>query len=81
MTTLLFRLAQYDGLDTKNFSTAALSKFTDAKKISKWAVDGVAWCVEKGILQGKGGNVLDPTTNVTRAEVAVMLDRFIALMK
>ncbi|MDE7370805.1 MAG: S-layer homology domain-containing protein, partial [Desulfovibrio sp.] len=43
--------------------------------------EGMAWCVDKGILQGKGGGVLDPRTNVTRAEVAVMLQRFMELMK
>ena len=37
--------------------------------------------VENGILKGKGNDTLDPTANVTRAEVAVMLDRFIALLK
>ncbi len=80
LAVMLVRYAKLIGLDTKA-DAKALEAFADGDTTGDWAVDGVAWCVESGILQGKGGNVLDPTTNVTRAEVAVMLDRFIALLK
>ncbi len=36
---------------------------------------------KNGILKGEGGNILDPTAEVYRAEIAVILDRFIALMR
>ena len=80
LAVMLARYAKLIGMDTKA-DAKALEAFADGEATGSWAVDGMAWCVDKGILQGKGGNVLDPTTNVTRAEVAVMLDRFIALMK
>ncbi len=80
LAVMLARYAKLIGMDTKA-DAKALDQFADGENTGSWAVNGVAWCVENGILQGKGGNVLDPTTNVTRAEVAVMLDRFIALMK
>ena len=80
LAVMLARYAKLIGMDTKA-DAKSLDQFADGKNTGSWAVDGVAWCVEKGILQGKGGNVLDPTTNVTRAEVAVMLDRFIALIQ
>lgn len=67
-------------MDTKA-DAHRLSVFTDGDKTGEWAVDSVAWCVQNGILQGKGQNNLDPMVDVTRAEVAVMLDRFIALLK
>lgn len=35
------------------------------------------WAVGAGIIQGKPGNVLDPKGIATRAEIAVMLSRFI----
>ena len=79
LAVMLARYAKLIGMDTKA-DAKSLDQFADGKNTGSWAVDGVAWCVENGILQGKGGNVLDPTTNVTRAEVAVMLDRFIALI-
>ena len=80
LAVMLSRYAKLIGLDTKT-SSNALDKFADGATTGGWASDGVAWCVEKGILQGKGANNLDPGAQVTRAEVAVMLDRFIALVK
>ena len=80
LAVMLARYAKLIGMDT-TANKAALDKFTDGARTGGWASDGVAWCVEKGILQGKGANNLDPTAKVTRAEVAVMLDRFIALIK
>lgn len=36
------------------------------------------WAVSSGILTGKPGNTLDPQGTATRAEVAVLLMRFLA---
>ena len=80
LAVMLARYAKLIGMDTKADSKA-LDQFADGENTGSWAVDGVAWCVANGILKGKGQNNLDPTANVTRAEVAVMLDRFIALLK
>ena len=80
LAVMLARYAKLIGMDTKADSKA-LDQFADGENTGSWAADGVAWCVENGILKGKGQNDLDPTANVTRAEVAVMLDRFIALLK
>ncbi len=80
LAVMLARYAKLAGLDAKG-DPKALDQFADGEDTGDWAVDGVAWCVAKGILKGKGQNTLDPTAKVTRAEVAVMLDRFIALLK
>ena len=79
LAVMLARYAKLVGMDTKA-DAKTLDQFADGDTTGGWAVDGVAWCVAKGILKGKGQNNLDPTANVTRAEVAVMLDRFIALI-
>lgn len=80
LAVMLARYAKFAGLDTAS-DAKTLETFSDGDATGDWAVTGVAWCVAKGILEGKGGSVLDPTANVTRAEVAVMLDRFTALLK
>ena len=80
LAVMLARYAKLIGMDTKA-DPKALDQFADGENTGSWAADGVAWCVENGILKGKGRNDLDPTANVTRAEVAVMLDRFIDLIK
>lgn len=51
--------------------------FADSDKISNYAIDAISWATEKGILSGKGNNMLDPQGLATRAEVATMITRFI----
>ena len=38
-----------------------------------WALDALRWATENGIINGKGGGILDPTGQATRAETAQML--------
>lgn len=47
--------------------------FTDANKVSSWALDAMRWATENGIVNGKGNGILDPKGFATRAEVAQML--------
>ena len=80
LAVMLYRYAKLLKLDTAT-SGGELSAFADGGSVADWAAEGVSWCVKNGILQGKNGGILDPRTNVTRAEVSVMLQRFINLMK
>lgn len=80
LAVMMARYAKLIGMDT-TANASSLNAFADGGNTGDWAVDGVAWCVENGILKGKGADILDPTANVTRAQVAVMLDRFIELIK
>ncbi|QNK56916.1 leucine-rich repeat protein [Paenibacillus sp. PAMC21692] len=58
-------------------STAdVLSRFEDAAKVSSWAQDAMAESVASGFIQGKTANQLAPTETATRAQAAVMLERF-----
>lgn len=80
LAVMLCRYAKLIGMDI-TADEKSLDKFVDSENIGSWVIDGVAWCVENGILKGKGENNLDTAANVTRAEVAVMLDRFIGMIK
>ena len=64
LAVMMARYAKLVGLNTKA-DAKALDRFTDGDATGTWAVDGVAWCVQNGILKGKGGNILDPTEEVT----------------
>lgn len=57
-------------------ATAAPLTFDDTNQISDWAKQGVTVMVGKGIINGKGNNLLDPKAYATRAEAAVILTRF-----
>lgn len=51
--------------------------FTDADKVSDWAETAMRWAVDKKIINGKGGGILDPGGLATRAEVAQVLKNYL----
>lgn len=57
-----------------------IDKYADRDKISAWAVEGVEWAVQNGIMTGVGGNKLAPDANLTREQMCVMLQRFAKLV-
>ena len=56
---------------------ADLSGFADNGSISSYAVPALKWAVEQGIMAGDNLGRLNPTKTATRAEVAVMMMRFL----
>ena len=50
--------------------------FADSAAVSDWAAQAVMWAVEDGILTGTPDGRLNPQGTATRAEAAVMLQRF-----
>ena len=62
-------------------SPAATDKelhFNDADKASGYALAALRWAVENGIINGKGGGILDPQGLATRAQTAQMLKNFLS---
>lgn len=53
-----------------------LKSYADSSSISPWALDGMVWAVNAGLISGKGADTLAPTDSATRAEVAAMLMQF-----
>lgn len=66
-------LYRYSGATT---ATGSISSFDDAGKVSDYAATAMKWAVGAGIIGGSN-NKLDPQGNATRAQVAVMLHRFL----
>ena len=60
---------------------ADLSAYTDTGSVSAYAEKAVQWCVKNGILTGKTSSTLAPKATATRAECAVMLQRFASFTK
>lgn len=73
LAAILYRYAQYKGHDMT--VSGDLSVFKDQP--DPWAAEFVKWAVGKGFINGKGSGVLDPKGFATRAEAAVLLQRFI----
>ena len=76
MAAILRNYAQDKGLDV----TAAgdLSTYSDAASVSDWAKESVAWMVGSGLIGGYEDNTLRPQGTTTRAEVASVLQRYLA---
>ncbi|MEG1858413.1 MAG: S-layer homology domain-containing protein, partial [Pseudoflavonifractor sp.] len=69
LATILYRYAKATA------ASADMSGFTDTAAISGFAKDATSWAVATGILNGSAGK-LNPQGNATRAEVAVVMERF-----
>lgn len=50
--------------------------FTDSANVSDWARNAMIWAVQNGILDGVGGNRLNPKGTTTRAQAAAIFMRF-----
>ena len=54
--------------------------FTDSANVSDWARNAMIWAVQNGILDGVGGNRLNPKGTTTRAQAAAIFMRFSKLI-
>ena len=72
--TMLYNYARYKGLDLS--AAGDMSQFRDTDQISRYAGTAMSWAVGSGIISGKGNALLDPKGGATRAEAAVMLQKF-----
>ena len=70
IASILWRLAD------KPVYSASLRSYTDYASVSDYAYDAMSWAVGSGYVKGSGAK-LSPKSNATRAEVAVMLHRYL----
>ncbi|MEK5489241.1 S-layer homology domain-containing protein [Paenibacillus sp. FSL R7-0297] len=58
-------------------TASVLAAFTDAGSIGAWAGDSLALAAKAGLITGRGDSKLEAKANVTRAEVAVLIQRLL----
>lgn len=75
LATILYRYAQYKGLDVSVGEDTNILSYNDALDISEYAVPAMQWLCGEGIMSGSDGNLM-PMGNATRAQVAAFLHRF-----
>lgn len=76
LAVMLWRYAGFEQADG-----SVLSSRPDGYAVDSWAVDGMAWAVEHGIVTDVGGGRLNPRGTATRAEVATMIGRLMDLLE
>lgn len=52
-----------------------LSQFRDAGSVAEWAREPVLWCLQAGVMSGRGADQLAPAGTITTAEALVMLEQ------
>lgn len=78
MITILYRYTQNKGIDTTVTDDAILDCYSDTEDISSYAYDAMTWAVSVGVINGTTAITLSPNGTATRAEVAVILLRYLA---
>lgn len=71
--TVLARYAEAKVDDT-------VSAFTDVPT-GEWYTGAVAWAAEKGIVEGRGNGIFDPTGSATREEMCTIIARYLKVCK
>jgi hypothetical protein len=77
IAAIMHRYAVYKGYDVSVGESTNILSYDDFDKISEYAIAPVQWAVGSGLVKGKTASTLNPEDNATRAEIAVILHRFI----
>lgn len=78
--TMIARAMKITGLKSEpsdHESSALSASFADSSQIATWAKDGIESCVKSGIVSGKNEKNLAPKDEITRAEVATIVQRLL----
>lgn len=76
MATMMYRYAEKMNYDIS--ASADFSGFEDSYKVSEFAGKAMRWAVGSSIITGKyNGTILDPQGEASRAECAIILQRFL----
>ena len=71
---VLYRYAEFLGYDVS--ARADLTAFADAADVSDWAAEAMSWAVAVGLIKGNADALLLPSADVSRAEFADIMTRF-----
>ena len=77
LASVLFLYAKFKEFDVSIGEETNILSYDDAFDISEYAIPAMQYIAGSGIIAGKSESTLNPKDNVTRAEIAVILERFI----
>jgi len=81
MVTILWRYAQYKGVDVSVGENTNILSYNDAFDVAEYAIPAMQWACGSGMVQGMNdpngeGMILAPESKGTRAQIATMMMRF-----
>ena len=81
LVSVMYLYAQFKGYDASVGEETNILSYDDAFDISEYAIPAIQYAVGSGIISGKTPTTINPKDNTTRAEIAVILYRFIEKVK
>lgn len=84
LVLMVYKFMQYMGYDTSiNVEQTALDRFVDLDEVHDWAREALTWAVSYDIISGtgtvNGEPYLSPRATATRAQVAVIIRKFLSV--
>lgn len=76
MAAMLYRYAEYKGIDVSAGEDTDISSYDDASSSSTWAMTALQWAVGSGLITGRTTTTIVPRGTGTRAEAATIFQRF-----
>ena len=77
LASVLYLYAQFKGYDVSIGEETNILSYDDAFDIYEYAIPAMQYVIGAGIINGKTIGTVNPEDNATRAEIAVILHRFI----
>ena len=77
LVSVMYLYAQFKGYDVSVGEETNILSYDDALDIAEYAVPAMQYAVGSKLISGKTESTLNPKDNTTRAEIAVILYRFI----
>ncbi len=77
---IIHRAMKITGLEnglSEEDSSKLLVEYEDAENVANYAKESIATCLKSGIINGRNTTTLAPKSNITRAEVAVIMERLL----
>jgi len=77
LAVMLWNYAKYEGIDVSVGEDTNILSFSDIDKAGEWAIPALQWVCGADIIQGNPDGTLNPAGWATRAQVSVMMERFV----
>ena len=81
LASVLYLYAQFKGYDVSVGEETNILSYDDAFDISEYAIPAMQYTIGAGIINGKTISTINSKDNSTRAEIAVIIHRFIEKVK
>ena len=75
MAVIMYRYAQFKGIDVSVTDSSRFESFTDKDSVSSYAKEAMIWATANGIINGTDVG-LEPQKNASRAQVAQIIKNY-----